>query len=54
MLSIMIINAFNRLQRISKIKPFVNKYNWKGINYSSKIYDCKKCKKSNPQIDLMF
>ena len=50
----MIINAFSTLQRISKIKPFVNKYNWKGINYSSKIYDCKKCKKSNPQIDLMF
>ena len=22
------------LQRISKIKPFINKYNWKGINHS--------------------
>ena len=50
----MIINAFSTLQRISKIKPFVNKYNWKGVNYPSKIYDCKKCKKSKPQIDLMF
>ena len=22
-------------QRLSKIKPFINKYNWKGINYPS-------------------
>ena len=24
-------------ERVSKIKSFINKYNWKGINYPSKI-----------------
>ena len=24
---------------VSNIKPFINKYNWKGINYPSKIDD---------------
>ena len=24
-------------ERVSNIKPFINKYNWKGINYPSKI-----------------
>ena len=26
-------------ERVSKSKPFINKYNWKGINYPSKIDD---------------
>ena len=26
-------------EKVSKIKPFINKYNWKGINYPSKIDD---------------
>ena len=26
---------------VSNIKPFINKYIWKGINYPSKIDDCK-------------
>ena len=26
-------------ERVSNIKPFINKYNWKGINYPSKIDD---------------
>ena len=25
--------------RVLNIKPFINKYNWKGINYTSKIDD---------------
>ena len=25
--------------RVSKSKPFINKYNWKGINYPPKIDD---------------
>ena len=29
-------------ERISNIKPFINKYNWKGLNYPSKIDDWKK------------
>ena len=28
-------------ERVSNIKPFINKYNWKVINYSSKIDDWK-------------
>ena len=27
------------LQSISKIKPFINSYNWKGINYPSRKDD---------------
>ena len=26
-------------ERVSNIKPFINKYNWSGINYPSKIDD---------------
>ena len=29
-------------QRITKIKPFINKYNWKGINYPWERNDLKK------------
>ena len=39
-------------QRISKIKPFINKYNWKGINYPSKIDDLKTFQENNPTIAL--
>ena len=39
-------------QRISKIKPFINKYNWKGTNYSSKIDDWKTFEKNNPTTAL--
>ena len=26
-------------ERITKIKPFINKYTWQGINYPSEKYD---------------
>ena len=39
-------------QRKRKIKPFINKYNWKGINFSSEIDDCKKIEKANVKIAL--
>ena len=39
-------------QRISKIKPFINKYNWKVINYSSGKDDWRKFDKNNPEIAL--
>ena len=39
-------------ERFSKIKPFINKYNWKGINYRSKIDDWKTSEKNNPTIAL--
>ena len=34
-------------QRITKIKPFINKHNWEGINFLSEKYDWKKLEKNN-------
>ena len=34
-------------ERVSNIKPFINEYNWKGINYPSKIDDWKTFEKNN-------
>ena len=42
------------LQRISKIKPFINKYNWNGIKYPSKVHDWKTFEKNNPSIALLI
>ena len=39
-------------ERVSNIKPFINKYNWKGINYPSKIDEWKTFAKNNPAIAL--
>ena len=39
-------------ERFLFIKPFLNKYNWKGINYPSKIDDWKTFEKNNPTIAL--
>ena len=39
-------------QRISKVKTFINKYNWNGRKYASKIDDWKTFKKNNPTISL--
>ena len=39
-------------KRIPKIRPFINKYNWEGINYPSKNNDCKKFEKNNLTIAL--
>ena len=33
------------LQRITKIKPFINKYNWEGINFPSEKDDWKNLRK---------
>ena len=41
-------------QGVSNIKPFINKYNWKGINYPSKIDDLKMFQKIIWQLLLMF
>ena len=38
--------------RVSNIKPFINKHNWKGTNYPSKIDDWKTFEKKNPTIAL--
>ena len=37
-------------ERVSNIKPFINEYNWKGINYPAKIDDWKTFEKSNSTI----
>ena len=39
-------------QRISKIKPFINKHNWKCINHPRREDDRKKFKKNNATIGL--
>ena len=39
-------------QRVSNIKPFINKYNWDGIKYPSKIDECKTFEKNNSTIAL--
>ena len=38
------------LQKITKIKPFINRYNWDGINFLSEEDDSKKIE----EILLMF
>ena len=38
------------LQRITKIKPLINKYNWQGINFISKQDDSKKFEKNNGNV----
>ena len=35
---------------VSNVKPFINKYNWKGMNYPSKTDDWKMFEKNNPTI----
>ena len=40
------------IKRVSNIKPFINKYNWKGINYLSKIDDWQTFEKDNSTITL--
>ena len=37
---------------VSNIKPFINKYNWVGINDPSKIDDWRLLEKNNPTIVL--
>ena len=39
-------------EKVSNIKPFINKYNWEGINYPSLIDDWKKFEKNNLTISL--
>ena len=39
-------------QRLTIIKPFINKYNWKGINFPSEKGDWKKFEKNNLAVAL--
>ena len=39
-------------EKFSNIKPFINRYKWKMINYPSKIDDLKTFEKNNTTIAL--
>ena len=41
-------------QRISKLKPYINKYNWKGIDFPATRNDRKKLSKTIRQFHLMY
>ena len=41
-------------QRQTKIKPFIDKYNWNGINYPSEKVGGKKIEKNNVTIVLLI
>ena len=41
-------------ERVSNIKPFINKYEWNGINYPSKIDYWKTFEKNNQAIALNY
>ena len=40
------------LQRISKLKPFIDNYNWKDIEFPSHSKDWKKIEQNNETIAL--
>ena len=42
------------LQRITKVKPFINKYNWEGINFSIRKRLLGKIWENNVQVLLIF
>ena len=42
----------NHHQRVNKVKPFIDKYNWKDINFPSHIDDWKKFELNNKSIAL--
>ena len=44
----------SEIQKDFQILKFINKYNWKGINYPSKIDDWEMLKKNNPTIVLIM
>ena len=41
-------------ERITKIKPFINKYKWEGINFPSVKDDWKRYEKNNVAIILLI
>ena len=45
-------NIENHPERISNIKPFINQYNWEGINFPAGIKDWKKFERNNKTITL--
>ena len=47
-------NIKHNAQRISKVKPFVSQYNWKGIDFPSHSKDWKKFERNNKTIALII
>ena len=45
-------NIENHPERISNIKPFIDQYNWEGIDFPSGIKDWKKFERINKTIAL--
>ena len=45
-------NIENKPERISNIKPFINQYNWEGIDFPDGIKDWKKFERNNKTIAL--
>ena len=45
-------NIENHPERISNIKPFIDKYNWKDIDFPARIKDWEKFEKNNKEIAL--
>ena len=41
-------------EKVSNIKPYINKHNWKGINYPSKLDDWKTFEKNNLTIVYLY
>ena len=44
------MNKFKNVKKITKIKPFINQYNWKEISFPSHQKDWKKFEKNNRSI----
>ena len=42
----------NHPERISNIKPFINKYNWKGIDFPDGVRNWEKFEKNNKEVAL--
>ena len=42
------------LKRITRVQPFIYKYNWEAINLSSEKDDLRKFEKNNQQLLLMI
>ena len=45
-------NFGNHPERISNIKPFIDQYNWKGIDFPAGIKDWKKFEQNNKEVAL--
>ena len=45
-------NIENHPERISNIKPFIDKYNWKGIDFPAGVKDWEKSEKNNKEVVL--